>query len=120
VGVTAVTEGALYLQGFSSLSAGAAGQLVLSLLLVLGGVALLVGCLTPVAGFVSGLCFAAMFLGFLPNHTEGLVGSRAAIVRVMLISVSIILLGPGGFSVDAFLFGRREIVIPPAERPPQE
>jgi hypothetical protein len=32
--------------------------------------------------------------------------------------VAITLLGPGAFSLDARLFGRREIIIPEAARPP--
>jgi hypothetical protein len=29
------------------------------------------------------------------------------------------LLGPGAYSLDGRLFGRREIVIPPSSRPPE-
>jgi hypothetical protein len=35
------------------------------------------------------------------------------------ISVALVLLGPGSFSLDACLFGRREIIIPERRRPPQ-
>jgi guanyl-specific ribonuclease Sa len=31
----------------------------------------------------------------------------------VLIAASIAMLGPGAYSVDGYLFGRREIVIPP-------
>jgi uncharacterized membrane protein YphA (DoxX/SURF4 family) len=34
------------------------------------------------------------------------------------ISLSLVLLGPGAYSLDAHLFGRREISIPPVARPP--
>ncbi len=37
---------------------------------------------------------------------------------LVVISISIILLGPGAFSLDARLFGRREIIIPELPRPP--
>jgi hypothetical protein len=33
---------------------------------------------------------------------------------VVAVAAAIILLGPGAFSVDCFLFGRREIIIPPS------
>jgi hypothetical protein len=36
---------------------------------------------------------------------------------MIIIAVAIALLGPGAFSFDGYLFGRREIVIPP--RPPE-
>jgi uncharacterized membrane protein YphA (DoxX/SURF4 family) len=89
-------------------------------MLVAGGAALLLGCLTPLAGFVSGLCFGAILLGLLPQHIGGLADSRSAVIRIVIISVSIMLLGPGGFSLDAYLFGRREIVFPPASHTPEE
>jgi hypothetical protein len=34
-------------------------------------------------------------------------------VFVLVMTAALILLGPGAFSVDSYLFGRREIVIPP-------
>jgi len=118
VGTTAFSEGIVCLPGSVSLG-NSIGQLTLCILLILSGAALVLGCLTPLAGFVSGLCFAAMFLGFLPQESGGLTNGRTTVVRIVVISVSIILLGPGGFSLDAHLFGRREIIIPPASRPPE-
>jgi len=37
---------------------------------------------------------------------------------MIVAAVALALLGPGAFSLDGRLFGRREIVIPPATRPP--
>jgi hypothetical protein len=34
-------------------------------------------------------------------------------------AVALALLGPGAFSLDGRLFGRREIVIPPSSRKPE-
>lgn len=98
---------------------GTTGQLVICILLILSGAALLLGCLTPLAGFFSAVSFAAMFLGFLPEHLGTGAEGRAIVARIVFTSISIILLGPGGFSLDAYLFGRREIIIPPASRPPE-
>lgn len=120
IGATAIAEGVIYFSTLSSLSGSSSGQLALSFLLVLSGAALVLGCMTPVAGFVSAVCFGAMFFEVLPQRVGSLVYGKPAIARIILISVSIILLGPGGFSVDAYWFGRREIVIPPPSRTPGE
>lgn len=34
-------------------------------------------------------------------------------------SLALLMLGPGAFSLDARLFGRREIIIPEGRRPPE-
>jgi hypothetical protein len=34
-------------------------------------------------------------------------------------TIAIVFLGPGAFSLDAYLFGRRELIIPPSSRPPK-
>jgi len=46
--------------------------------------------------------------------------SKLALLPIIAIAGAIALLGPGAFSIDARLFGWKEIVIPPACRPPQE
>ncbi|MBV8139282.1 MAG: hypothetical protein JO121_27180 [Deltaproteobacteria bacterium] len=40
-------------------------------------------------------------------------GSSAAVAIVSLDMLAIALLGPGAYSVDAYLFGRRVVVLPP-------
>lgn len=68
-------------------------------LAVVGGALLLLGFFTPIAGVASGL--AVLLLGgALPR------------VFVGIVALAVVLLGPGAFSVDSRLFGRREIVIP--------
>jgi hypothetical protein len=39
-------------------------------------------------------------------------------VPAVIVAISVLLLGPGGYSVDAYLFGFREITIPPSVRVP--
>ena len=61
---------------------------LVAMLLFIGFMTPMAGALAAVAGFVS-----------------------ASSLYVVCISAAIVLLGPGAFSVDARLFGRREIVI---------
>ena len=78
---------------------------MLGTLAVASGLLLLVGFLTPLAGVVLVACIGAGRLaGFHEAETSPLLVGIAAI--------AIVLLGPGAVSLDARLFGRREIVIP--------
>ena len=68
-------------------------------------------------GWVGVLLQAAAFL---PLRTTLFYpfGSWLALAFFIVMATAIVLLGPGAFSLDARLFGRREIVIPLAARPP--
>jgi hypothetical protein len=50
----------------------------------------------------------------LPESTRTLFDAGLPVILAGTILVSIVLPGPGAFSVDARLFGRREIIIPPS------
>jgi uncharacterized membrane protein YphA (DoxX/SURF4 family) len=76
------------------------------------GVAILVGFLTPVAS-------AAAMVGYLVTSISSFSMAQAnihistlAAANLTAISAALVLLGPGAFSFDARLFGRREIIIP--------
>lgn len=64
---------------------------------------LLIGVLTPIAAVIIGLGALADAIFFDSNYT---------VFVVMILAVAIALLGPGAYSIDARLFGRREILIP--------
>jgi hypothetical protein len=85
--------------------------------LVMSGAALIVGLLTPYAGLLLGFCLVAGLFSTTPAYLVGFLGPRHFIGVLVLISIAIAFLGPGAYSVDGYLFGRREIVIPP--RTPQ-
>lgn len=75
----------------------------------IAGLLLILGLLTPVASALVGssyigLAFAAPTAACHPSET--------ALTYMLVIAISITLLGPGAFSFDSRLFGRREIIIP--------
>ena len=93
-------------------------QTWLAIVSLLSGVALLAGILTPLAGVVAGLGAIASGFSFLPAPVvSNLADSKLAVVLIAIVATAIACLGPGAFSVDARLFGRREIIIP--RRPEQ-
>lgn len=115
VGTTSLVE------GFYSLTTPEPptwGLRIASGLAIISGLALLIGLFTPpVAALISAGNSAAAFL---PLRTTLFYpfGSWLALAFFIAMATAIVLLGPGAFSLDARLFGRREIVIPLAARPP--
>jgi len=116
VGFAATAVGILYLSGWSDNSLG---RLVVGLALTTGGTALAIGFLTPYAGLLVGLCFLGIAFSLLPPPSWDLHDARLVSFGIIITAVAIALLGPGAFSLDGRLFGRREIVIPPSSRPPE-
>jgi uncharacterized membrane protein YphA (DoxX/SURF4 family) len=94
LGVTIPLQARILLTGTSD---GGSGSWLAGLLGMAAGVLLLVGLLTPIAAAVA--AFAGAGLGV----TAGF---------VTVVALAMILLGPGAYSVDARLFGLREIIIP--------
>jgi uncharacterized membrane protein YphA (DoxX/SURF4 family) len=84
------------------------------------GVSLLIGFLTPVVGGVAALIEAGVAVSLLPPSIPNALGGAPATILVILMAAAVVLLGPGEFSLDARLFGRREIVIPQVSRPPDD
>ena len=80
-----------------------------AVLAVVSGLAVLAGFVTPASGVVAGLAtFGIVAMRAPPpGFIDGLAASILAIDAAALA-----LLGPGALSLDARLFGRREIVIP--------
>jgi uncharacterized membrane protein YphA (DoxX/SURF4 family) len=86
---------------------------------LLAGASLLVGLLTPAAGVIVGL--GALGIGFsvFPAPTPNLFDARLSAIFAAIMTAAIVFLGPGAFSLDALLFGRREIIIPQGPRRPE-
>jgi uncharacterized membrane protein YphA (DoxX/SURF4 family) len=113
VGLSATAEGFFYL---SAPSAPSSGEWLLGLVLITSGAALAAGFLTPYAGLFVGLCFLGIALSWFPAPTMGVHDARLFAFGMIVAAASLALLGPGSFSLDGRLFGRREIVIPPSSR----
>jgi uncharacterized membrane protein YphA (DoxX/SURF4 family) len=86
------------------------------LLAVAGGLSLLIGYLTPFTGALAGLTTVSSAFSWFPAPNSNLFDTGLATALATVIAVAIICLGPGAFSLDARLFGRREIVIPSSSR----
>lgn len=106
--MTAVAQGGAYLLGRDdpTLWARAAG-----LLLVACGASLLVGLLTPFACIVIGLYSAGAALSALQATAPHLFAAGLSLLIEVGAVAALVLTGPGAFSLDARLFGRREIII---------
>ena len=82
--------------------------------LVSGGF-LLVGFLTPLAAAVIGIGAIGAVLSFIPTCDPNVFDSKPALIFGLTMLLTVIGTGPGRFSVDARVFGRREIIIPPPQ-----
>jgi hypothetical protein len=107
VGLTAVTQGA------SSLIDGSDIDVVTVALAVAAagsGAAVLLGFLTPGASLIAGAAALLLAVGAPPSSILGI--DTVAATCVAASAAALALLGPGAHSLDARLFGRREVVIP--------
>ena len=85
--------------------------LAFSMIGILAGILLITGLITPIVCFALIVSYVGQGLEhFLPCQPTG-----AALTQMIIGAVSIALLGPGAFSLDARLFGRREIIIPDSD-----
>jgi uncharacterized membrane protein YphA (DoxX/SURF4 family) len=108
-GSTLAIQGIIPVFSGSILSVSA---LAISILLTLTGVFVLIGFLTPLASPLAALeCAAAVVWTTLP---WGLLSSHFVIFRLIAMFIAVALIGPGAYSVDAQIFGWKEIVIPSA------
>jgi len=111
LGVALLIEGASYIGGPDP----GLGIYLLSLLVLAAGTLLLAGFLTPFVGMAIAAGAVAALFSLLPVCSPSVFESKAAMVFAMTMLLTVIGSGPGRFSVDARMFGRREILISPPE-----
>ena len=105
VGVTLIAQSLTYI-GSTKLSA--LSWVVTALVLIIAS-CLLVGFMTPIAAMIIGVGAIALAL-------SSLFQTNQTLLDVIVLTIAIALLGPGAFSIDARMFGRREILIPNTPR----
>jgi len=81
-------------------------------LAIASSVSLLIGYLTPFSAVIVALTSLGTAISWFPVPNPNLFDTKLATALVTVIAVAIVCLGPGAFSLDARLFGRREITIP--------
>jgi uncharacterized membrane protein YphA (DoxX/SURF4 family) len=110
LGATLMRVGGAYL---SHASGAPIWAWAVGVLATASGLALVVGFLTPIAGVAAGVAGSGAALWWPPPGAPQALDGTLAAILVVAVAVALALLGPGALSLDARLFGRREIVIPP-------
>jgi uncharacterized membrane protein YphA (DoxX/SURF4 family) len=87
------------------------GTVSAALLAMVSGGSLLIGFVTPGAATVAGLSLAFLAVASFPAPTVLLL-DRVGALCVAAVAGAVALLGPGALSLDARLFGRREVIFP--------
>jgi uncharacterized membrane protein YphA (DoxX/SURF4 family) len=108
-GAVLVTQGVTYLGDKSGLGFLA---LVFFSAMCLVGLLLLIGFLTRMAALVAVVIAVNSVLAWFPKVTAAPLVTPTTALLFALIAIAVICLGPGAYSLDARLFGRREIIIP--------
>lgn len=93
-------------------------HIVLSLILITGGVFFILGLMMPLVSITLAACelFAAVVRLALVNPLSGSRFGWIALLILSSIALALAFLGPGAYSIDALLFGRRRIIIPTSKK----
>jgi uncharacterized membrane protein YphA (DoxX/SURF4 family) len=113
IALNAVAEGIFIL---SSPDHETASSWCLGGLAVVMGGSILMGFLTPICCGLAAVANVIMNLVRLPSSQAPVLATSIAHLNLAIICVALVLVGPGAFSLDARLFGRREIIIPDSKR----
>jgi uncharacterized membrane protein YphA (DoxX/SURF4 family) len=111
VGASAAVEATFFLAGLHE-----PVVLVLAAAATLAGAALVLGFMTPVASILIAALGLALLFGADVTALR-LFDSRMALFEFIVIATAVTILGPGSTSIDARLFGLREVSISDKKRP---
>ena len=114
LGVTLFAQGAKYLLQWHDLPFL---MTTVAVALIVIAALLLVGYLTPLASIIAGLACLISAVPPISGFTSSLLATKSAVGFATAIAAALFFLGPGAFSLDARLFGRREIVISDSHPP---
>jgi uncharacterized membrane protein YphA (DoxX/SURF4 family) len=109
LGTSALVQSQIYLYGQSDLKIVTVAIGTLGLVV---GLLLIIGFLTPILSFFLFLTQALLLLLSVDLGLGNVTVLNFIEIYILLLAISLVLLGPGAFSLDARLFGRREIIIP--------
>jgi len=87
-------------------------------LLIGSALLLLIGLFTPVSSALLAACTLGGVSSWLLLPHQDLFDHRMISAHIFVVAVAIAMIGPGAFSCDAYLYGRREIVFPPSSNSP--
>jgi uncharacterized membrane protein YphA (DoxX/SURF4 family) len=107
-GGIAAVQGGQYLTHVEEPTAGSSA---VALLLIVSAIGLITGFMTPGAAVAMTVGTILMTGPWAPSSGASLLDGVGAVL-VVADALALAVLGPGAYSVDAYLFGRREIVIP--------
>jgi putative oxidoreductase len=100
-----LTGGALITRGIAFTGAGDhTGLVVLQIIGAAAGLLLLAGLWTPVVGVVAGVVEA--WIAFTGP------GTQFPLITLATLGISLAMIGPGAWSIDARLYGRKQILPP--------
>jgi uncharacterized membrane protein YphA (DoxX/SURF4 family) len=83
-----------------------------AIFIILVGGLLLVGSLSRLAGLIAAMTSLLGVFPWFPSPRVGLFETPITTMLAAVIATALVCLGPGAFSVDARIFGRREVIIP--------
>jgi uncharacterized membrane protein YphA (DoxX/SURF4 family) len=115
VAFSAIAQGLI---GLTTTSESSLSVWLTALVAVLVGLMVLVGFLTPFAGVAATIGYVITGVSLLLTGDASRQAQALTAVDLAVMSIALVLLGPGAFSLDARLFGRREIIIPDGRRSP--
>jgi len=113
VGFTLVFAGVAYLKDWNDLTFN---TLAIGALCLASGTCLVAGLLTPLACILTVLGSFGLAFSWLPLPPHFVLTGNLVLVNIISMAIVTAVLGPGAFSLDSRMFGRREIVIPPSVR----